>query len=262
MNIIAIANQKGGVAKTTTTHTLGTQFSRMGYRVLIVDLDPQSSLTNASGVESAANESMAEVIGDGQGATEKIKNILVDISEIEDTVLHLAPCDIKLSHNMRSFSGRRNRETVLKKALATIASNYDVCLLDCPPDAGMITDNALTAAHSVIIPTMPQVIDLRGLNLFIETINQAKKEMNGSLTVLGVLITFYDARLIHHKDAVQEIKNSELPVLSTMIGRSIKVAEAAIIGETILTYDPSNKQASQYKLLALEIDKWLKSGLK
>jgi chromosome partitioning protein len=259
MRTIAIANHKGGVGKTATVHALGAGLAKLGRRVLLVDIDPQSSLTAACGA-SANGESLAEVLGGVEPGALALSDILLDVGN--GIPLHLAPADIGLAVNELGMIQRFGRESLLQNALATAARAYDVCLIDCPPSLGMLTVNALTAAGAVIIPTQPQISDLRGLNLFLETLARIRQELNPSLEILGILVTFVDGRLIHHQDALNVMQEQGLPLFSMRIGRSVRVAEAAAAGESIITYDPSNKQASNYERLAKDIDQWLRNGQK
>lgn len=258
MRTIAIANHKGGVGKTATTHALGVGLSQLGYRVLLVDVDPQSSLTTACGVALAAGESLAEVLGDSQPGALQLQDILLDVGD--GLPLHLAPADIALSLNEVALVQRNGRESLLSKALDSVASVYDVCLIDCPPALGVFTVNALTAADAVLIPTQPQISDLRGLRLFLDTVQHTRQNHNPDLEILGILITFLDERLIHHNDALDVMRESNLPLMKTQIGRSVRVAEAAAAGESILTYDESNKQAVNYRRLAKEVETWLRNA--
>lgn len=262
MVTIAIANHKGGVGKTATTHALGAGLASLGRRVLLVDIDPQSSLTAAAGVENAAGKSLAEVLGGAAPGHLSLTDILLDISDQETAVLHLAPGDIQLSPNELGITQRIGRENILKKALAAVQRRYDVCLIDCPPALGMLTVNALTAADYAIVPTQPQISDLRGLRLFLDTVARIREEINPGLKILGVLLTFYDDRLIHHQDAVNVLQGQKIPLFEAKIGRSVRVAEAPAAGESILTYDPENKQAASYRQLADEVDQWLRNAAK
>lgn len=248
MCTLAIANQKGGVGKTATTHALGVALAQMGRRVLLVDCDPQGSLTGACGVQDAAGRSLAEVIG---GAA--LAGIIRDLGE----GLYLAPADIALATVELALVSRMGRENVIKRSLATVAGDYDTAILDCPPSLGLLTVNALTAADGVMIPTQPQAQDLRGLRLFLDTLAQVKEALNPALEVLGVLVTQFDGRLGHHRDALALLEGSGLPLMAVKIGRSIKVAEAAADGQTVITYAPSNPQAQAYRELAEVINKWL-----
>jgi chromosome partitioning protein len=254
--IIAVANHKGGVGKTATAHSLGVGLAGLGRRVLLVDLDPQSSLTMAAGVKDAAGESLAEVLGGATPGHLGLADILVSLGDN----LALAPADIALAAGELGMAQRLGRETLLYNALASVNGRFDVVLIDCPPSLGMLTINALRAATAVIIPTQPQASDLRGLALFLETLGQVKAEINPGLVVVGIVVTFADGRLIHHQDAIETMKRQGLPLFRTVIGRSVRVAEAAAAGETVITYDPDNPQAANYKLLAEELNEWLKSG--
>lgn len=257
MIIIPIANHKGGVGKTATTHALGAALAALDYRVLLVDIDPQASLTAAAGVD-APGKSMAEVMGNADPGTLTLHSILVDVADVPGQTLHLAPSDIALSLNERGIYQRLGRENILKKTLATVNGRYDVCLIDCPPSLSILTINALRAAYGVIIPTQPQISDLRGLKLFLSTVDAIREEINPDLKITGVLVTFYDGRTIHHKEAVETLKNQSFPMFDTVIGRSIRVAEAPAAGESIVTYDPENPQAENYNQLAQEVDAWLR----
>ena len=262
MITIAIANHKGGVGKTATAHALGAGLAALGQRVLLVDIDPQGSLTAAAGVEDAAGQSLAEVLGGAAAGHLALADILLDVSDQETAVLHLAPADIQLSVNELGLTQRIGRESILKKVLTAVAAGYDVCLIDCPPSLGMLTVNALTAADYAIVPTQPQVSDLRGLRLFLDTVANIRTEINPGLQILGVLLTFYDDRLLHHQDAVNVLQGQNIPLFDAKIGRSVRVAEAPAAGESILTYDPTNKQAASYKQLANEVNQWLRNEQK
>jgi chromosome partitioning protein len=258
MQTIAIANHKGGVGKTATAHALGVALGQLGRRVLLVDIDPQSSLTMACGVISAAGESMAEVLGGVTPGTAKLTDILLNVGN-GGTAVHLAPADIALAPNELGLTQRYGREALLYHALSDVSDYYDACLIDCPPSLGLLTVNALRAATAVIIATQPQISDLRGLALFLDTIDQVKQQINPQLKIAGILVTFADGRLIHHQDAIETMKGRGLPLFQTVIGRSVRVAEAAAAGESIVTYDPDNPQATNYKLLANEVDQWLRN---
>ena len=256
METIAVANHKGGVGKTATTHALGAVLAAdYDWRVLLVDIDPQSSLTGASGIGGAAGESLAEVLG---GATQGSLVLSQIIKELADR-LYLVPADLALATAELGLVSRMGRENMLKKALTSLDSAYDVVIIDCPPSLGLLTLNGLTAADAVLIPTQPQVVDLRGLRLFLDTLDQIRVGLNPELETMGVLLTFYDHRLIHHKDARGAMERSGLPLMRTQIGRSVRVAEAAANGETVVTYEPKNPQAKAYRELSEEVDKWLRN---
>ena len=261
MQTIAIANHKGGTGKTATTHNLGVVLAReCGQRVLLVDADPQASLTGTCGVqdEMAPGEtpgrarflkqvfSLAEVLGGAKPGRVALKEVLVDLGEN----LWVCPGDSALATAAEGLAARLQREYVLKKVLATVDQDFDVCLIDCPPDQGLLTVNALCAAQAVIVPAQPTAQDLRGLLLFIETVKSIQQEINPALTFLGILLTFYDARLRHHQEEMQLIEKAGLAILPVAIGRSVRVAEAAGACQSVFTYARSNPESQHYVALA------------
>lgn len=253
MKRLAISVQKGGVGKTATTHALGDALAKKGRRVLMVDIDPQSSLTAACAVE-AEDESLAEVL-EGRIPLQQAMYQLADN-------LALAPADIALATTELNMYMQMGRENLLHDVLNTVDEYFDICLIDCPPSLGLLTINALRTSHAVLIPTQPQVSDLRGLRLFLMTLDKVRTRLNPHLQTLGVLVTFYDNRLLHHQEALTSLKSGGLPILDVMINRSVRIAEAAASGESIITYDPKNKQTANYLQLAEEIDRWLSNEQK
>lgn len=257
MKTIAIANQKGGTGKSATTHALGAVLASQHRRkVLMVDIDPQSSLTEACTSQDRTGVSLAEVMGGATPGTLALKNIILELSDN----LYLAPADLTLAATELGLVSRMGRENVLKKALASVSDLFDVVLIDCPPSLSLLTVNALTAANGVLIPTQPQAVDLRGLRLFLDTLDNIRQELNPDLETLGVLPTFFDRRLNHHKEAISAMERAGLPLMSVRIGRSVRVAEAAASGQTVVTFEPQNPQALAYKELAEEINQWLNNN--
>lgn len=268
MQTLAIANHKGGVAKTATAHNLGAALAlEHGQRVLLVDTDPQASLTGACGVQDEVAPghlpgqarflkqvySLAEVLGGAKPGQVALCDVLVELGER----LWLCPADTALAASAEGLATRLGRELVLKKALATAAADFDVCIIDCPPDQGLLTLNALCAANAVIIPSQLTAQDLRGLFLFIEVIRTVQAEINAGLTLLGILPTFYDDRLNLHRQGRAELADNGLPVLPVAIGRSVRVAEAAGAGQSLVTYRPQHAQAHNYRRLAAIVHGWL-----
>ena len=248
MQIIMIANQKGGTGKTTTTLNLGTHLANAGLKVLLIDLDPQSSLTLAA-VGDCAGESMAEVLGGADPGTLTMAQVIKQIG----TRLYIAPADIAMSSNEVYLNARPLRELILQQALEPIKQNFDVCLIDCSPSLSVLFINALRAAHGVISPTLPAALDLRGLRLFVDSLDKTKKALNPSLVMIGVVVCQYDQRLKLHQAALADLKSSGLPLFETMISKTVRTAITAGSGRAA-----QGIAAEQYKELSKEVMKWLK----
>lgn len=252
MQILAVANHKGGVGKSATAQTLGAILAE-SRRVLLVDLDPQASLTQAVGVDDAGGASMAEVLGDATPGGLALADIIHHLGP----GLDLAPGDISLSRSELGLVARMGREDVLRRALCPIGQNYDLAIIDTPPSLSLLTINALAAADGVLIPTQPQIADMRGLRLFLDSVDQVRRELNPGLEVVGVVVTFYDRRLNHHGAAIEAMERAGLPLMMARIGRTIRVAEAAGVGQAVTDYAPSNPQSDAYRDLATEVVAWL-----
>jgi len=254
MLIIAIANQKGGVGKTTTAAALG-EILAADRRVLLVDMDPQASLSQSMGI-SSPGQSIADVIGADKRGSLQLSQVIKPIADN----LALAPSDIDLASCELGLVQRIGRENILARALAPAASMFDVCLLDCPPSLGLLTINALTAARGVIVPTLPAAADLRGVRMFIETIERVRSEgINPTLEIIGVLVVQYDSRLLAHGEALETIKSAGLPILGT-IPRSVRVQESAAAKQPVTVYDPTGKPSEAYKDTTRKVIKWLKAN--
>ena len=253
MKTLAIANHKGGVGKTATAHALGEGLAASGLRVLLVDLDAQASLTLACGITDADGQSMAEVLGSAHPGTLTLGEILRPVG----ANLTLAPGDIALGSTELGLVLRMGREYTLRRALETVAADFDVCLLDCPPAMGLLTVNALAAAHGVLVPTQPETAALRGLRLFLDSVAQVRADLNKGLDLVAVVATMYDGRLNHHKAALEALAATGAPVSPVTIGRSVRVAEAALSGQSVIAYANENPRAQEYRALTQEVIQWL-----
>ena len=254
MQIIAIANQKGGVAKTATAAALGDLFAKRGKRVLLMDLDPQASLTQGLGID-AHNRSLAEVLGGSKRGNLTMAQIVRPLGERQS----IAPADIALAQCELGMIERLGRENIVKGLLRDLPG-YDLVIIDCPPSLGLLTINGLIAADGVIIPTLPAAADLRGVKLFLDTLNQLKESgLNHALDMIGILFVQYDPRIVAHTLAQEEIKAAGLPVIGT-IPRSVKVQEASADLKAITDYAPNSKPAAAYIELEKKVYQWLRKN--
>ncbi len=243
--VIALANQKGGVAKTTTTLNLGVAFSEMGYRVLLVDLDPQGNLTMSQGLNPDVIErSMFDVL------VHKIP-----ISEVvEHREVDLAVASIDLAGAELAMSSLIGRERSLEKALAEVRSTYDFVLIDTPPSLGLLTINAFVAATGVIVPVQCEYLSLRGLVQLENTLTMIRENLNPRVEIQGILPTMYDRRTLHSREAIEILEeNFGNLVFQTRIRKTIRYAEAPVKGTSVLKYDPRGVAAEAYRQLAEEV---------
>lgn len=241
---LAIANQKGGVAKTTTVASLGTALSDLGSKVLVVDLDPQSCLTFALGVDPEHLDESVHHALTGQAA-------VADLIVATDDGPDLLPATIELAASEGALLMRPGREHVLRVALEPVADRYDWILLDCPPSLGILTVAALSAATSVLIPLQCETLSHRGVGQLLDTIFDVRRFTNPSLTVLGVLPTLFDPRPKHSRAVLDTIASTyDVPVLGPPIPRSVRFAEAPALGRSILRTARSSRGAAAYRELA------------
>jgi chromosome partitioning protein len=243
--VIAFANQKGGVAKTTTTLNLGVALVERGKRVLCVDLDPQSNLTMSQGVDPDELE-------------RTMFDVLVHKTPIEEVILHreidLAASSIDLAGAELALSSMIGRERALQKALLPVRGSYDYIMIDTPPSLGLLTINALTAADGVIVPVQCEYLSLRGLIQLENTLTMIRENLNPDVRIKGILPTMFDGRTLHSKEAVEILQeNFGDLVFETKIRKTIRYAEAPVKGTSVLKYDSKGKAAKAYRDLAGEV---------
>jgi chromosome partitioning protein len=243
--VIAFANQKGGVAKTTTTLNLGVALAEKGMKVLAVDLDPQGNLTMSQGWNpDEIDRSMFDVLVHKLPITEIVRTHEIDVAV---SSIDLAGAELALS----SMIGR---ERALEKALAPARESYDFVLIDTPPSLGLLTINALVAASGVIVPVQCEYLSLRGLVQLENTLSMIRENLNPHVGIQGILPTMFDRRLLHSREAVEILReNFGDLVLNTRIRKTVRYAEAPVKGQSVLKYDPTGEAADMYRDLAKEV---------
>ena len=245
--IIAIANQKGGVGKSTTTINLGSCLAEMGKNVLAIDIDPQGNTTSGLGVDKNESENtLYELLGEA----EIQKCIMPNIQES----LSLIPSNMDLAGAEIELIGIDNKEYILKDAVAKIQNDYDFIIMDCPPSLSMLTINAMTAADSIIVPIQCEYYALEGLSQLVHTIQLVQDRLNPKLEIEGVVFTMYDARTNLSLEVVENVKdNLKQNIYKTIIPRNVRLAEAPSHGMPINIYDAKSAGAESYRLLAEEV---------
>jgi chromosome partitioning protein len=243
--VIALANQKGGVAKTTTTLNLGVALAERGKRVLAVDLDPQSNLTMSQGL-------------DPDDLAQSMFDVLVHKVPIEDVIVSrevdVAVANLDLAGAELALSAMIGRERALQKALLPVRSGYDYILIDTPPSLGLLTINALTAADGVIVPVQCEYLSLRGLIQLENTLAMIRDNLNPDVRIKGILPTMFDMRTLHSREAVEILQeNFGDLVFDTRIRKTVRYAEAPVKGTSVLKYDAHGNAAKAYRDLAGEV---------
>ena len=245
---IAVTNQKGGVGKTTTAVNVAAGIAKLGYKVLLIDTDPQGNATSGVGVDQRSVKYSAY-------------SIIVDDIKAKDAILHtefenldVIPSSIELAAAELELADMEHREARLKSTLATVKSEYDYILIDCPPSLGLITTNALCAADTILVPIQPEYYALEGLSQLIATVRLVKRKYNPYLEIEGVLLTMYDGRLNLTQQVVQEVKKFfPKKVFSSVIPRGVRLSEAPSFGMPVMYFDKSCKGSLAYMELSREI---------
>ena len=246
--VIAIANQKGGVGKTTTTINLSAALARCGKKVLVIDVDPQGNTTSGFGVEKNEIENTVYelLLGDCS-----IKESI--ISDVVDGV-SIIPSNVNLAASEVELIGIANKEFILKRETDWVKDDYDYIIIDCPPSLNMLTINAMTTANTVLVPIQCEYYALEGLSQLIHTINLVKERLNEDLDIEGIVFTMYDARTNLSEQVVENVKeNVNHKIFNTVIPRNIRLAEAPSFGMPITEYDIKSAGAEAYMKLAEEI---------
>ncbi|WP_166984521.1 ParA family protein [Paramicrobacterium fandaimingii] len=246
--VIALCNQKGGVGKTTTTISVGAALAAYGRKVLCVDFDPQGALSAGLGVATHDDLTIYDLLLSSKtDAHDAIKSTNVE-------GLDVIPANIDLSAAEVHLVGEVAREQILARVLRSVSSDYDVVLIDCQPSLGLLTVNALTAAHGVLIPLECEFFALRGVALLIETIEKVKDRLNPALQLDGIVATMFDARTLHSREVLDRVVEAfGDDVLETVIGRTVKFPDASVAGVPITEFAPEHNAAKAYRQLAREL---------
>jgi len=244
-HVIAFANQKGGVAKTTSTVNLGAALREHDLRVLAVDMDPQGNLTMSQGIDT-------------EGLEKSMYDVLVHRTPIEDVIyereLDVAASTIDLAGAEMALATMIGRERALQRALDAVRDKYDYILIDTPPSLGLLTINALTASEGVIVPVQCEYLSLRGLLQLEKTLEMIRENLNPDVHIKGILPTLFDARTHHGKESIEVLReNFGDLVFTTVVRKTIKFAEAPVGGTSVLKYDPKGRGAESYRALAREV---------
>ncbi|GHD51605.1 ParA family protein [Mycetocola manganoxydans] len=246
--IISLCNQKGGVGKTTTTISLGAALADYGRRVLCIDFDPQGALSAGLGVNTHDALTIYDLLlSNKHEATDAIQHTSVEGLDIIPANIDLSAAEVHLVNEVA-------REQILARVLRKVGADYDVVLIDCQPSLGLLTVNALTASHGVLIPLECEFFALRGVALLIETIEKVKDRLNPAIELDGILATMFDSRTLHSREVLERVVDAfGDDVLETVIGRTVKFPDASVAGTPITEFAPEHASAKAYRKLAREL---------
>jgi chromosome partitioning protein len=246
--IISLCNQKGGVGKTTTTISLSAALAEYGRRVLVVDFDPQGALSAGLGISTHDSNTVYDLLlGTVKDPAEVIQHTAIDGLDVLPANIDLSAAEVHLVNEVA-------RETILARVLRKVSDDYDVILIDCQPSLGLLTVNALTASHGVLIPLECEFFALRGVALLIETIDKVRDRLNPAIELDGILATMYDSRTLHSREVLERVVDAfDDKVLETVIGRTVKFPDASVAGTPITEFAPEHAAAKAYRQLAREL---------
>ena len=249
VKVVAVANQKGGVAKTTTVQSLGVALAQQGRRMLVVDLDPQACLTFSLGFDpDALGSSLHDVLV----RRARLCDVIQSVPDVEG--LALVPATIDLAGAEVHLLSRTGREHVLARALVPVLHDYDAVLIDCPPSLGVLTINGLTAAEAVIVPLQCEALSNRGVGQLLETIEDVRQFANEKLRVLGIIATMFDSRTTHSRQVLCEVgERYGLQLFEPPVPKSVRFAEAPGLGRSVLEHAPTSPGAVAYRTLSTRV---------